>query len=148
MTDRPAELEEGHPDRDAGRMGAHGPDQGYVLKLLPLFRDELHLAPREELAAVERGIITVALKRASMFRRAPVIHDVRVAYTVWGFLDPEAPQELVSERRRRFEGAHHIAAHYAERRALADAVPADVLLQTPDEALAGYRRDWRSQLGL
>ena len=146
VLDRPAEREAGHPDRDAGRMGAQGPDQGYVLKLVPLLRDELHLSQREELAAVERGIVTVALKRASLFGRAPLIHDVRVAYTVWGFLDPDAPQELVAERRKRFEGVHHIAPHYAERRALADAVPADVLVQSPDEVLAGYRSDWRAQL--
>lgn len=148
MADRPSELNAGHPDRDAGRMGAHGPDQGYVLKLVPLLRDELHLTKGEELAAVERGIITVALKRASLFGRAPVIHDVRVAYTVWGFLDPQAPKELVDERRRRFEGVHHIAPHYPERRALADAVPAEALLLAPAAVLDAYRADWRAQLRL
>ena len=148
VLDRPGDLDEGHPDRDAGRMGSPGPDQGYVLKLIPLLRDELHLTTGEDLAAVERGVVGVALKRASLFGRAPVIHDVRVAYTVWGFLDPQAPAELVDERRQRFEGVHHIAPHYPERRALADAVPSEVLVQTPDQVLAGYRADWRSQLQL
>lgn len=148
VLDRPGELEDGHPDRDAGRMGSQGPDQGYVLKLLPVLRDELHLAAHEELPAVERGAVTVALKRASLFGRAPVIHDLRVAYTVWGFLDPDAPKELVDERRKRFEGVHHIAPHYTERQAIADSVPADVLRRSPAQVLDAYRADWRSQLRL
>ncbi len=145
---RPGELEDGHPDRDAGRMGSQGPDQGYVLKLIPLLRDELHLSKGEHLDAVERGVVAIALKRASLFGRAPVIHDVRIAYTVWGFLDAEAPAELVEERRKRFEGVHHIAAHYPERRSLADAVPVEVLRRSPGEVLEAYRSDWRSQLRL
>jgi hypothetical protein len=116
------------------------------LKLVPILRDELHLAAREELPAVEAGAVTVALKRASLFGRAPVIHDLRVAYTVWGFLDPDAPKELVDERRKRFEGVHHVAAHYPERRALADAVPVEVLRLGPAEVLERYRADWRAQL--
>jgi hypothetical protein len=146
--DRPGDLPAGQPDVDAGRMGAPGPDQGYVLKLLPVLRSKLHLQAGEQLAAVERGAVAVALKRASLFGRAPVIHDLRVAYTVWGFLDPDAPGELVDERRRRFEGVHHTAAHYAELRAVADAVPAAVLRGTPGEVENAYRSDWRSQLEL
>jgi hypothetical protein len=146
--DRPGDLDTGQPDVDAGRMGAPGPDQGYVFRLLPLLRDDVHLEAREDRAAVERGVVAVALKRASLFGRAPVIHDLRAAYAVWGFLDPNAPEELVRERRRRFEGVHHTAAHYPELRALADAVPAQVLRKTPDAILADYRADWRSQLSL
>lgn len=146
--DRPGDLDDGQPDIDAGRMGAPGPDQGYVFKLLPVLRDDIHLAANEKLAAVERGIVAVALKRASLFGRAPVIHDVRVAYTVWGFLDAQAPKELVDERRRRFEGVHHTAAHYPELRALADAVPARTLRGTPAGIERAYRADWRSQLSL
>ncbi len=146
--DRPGDLETGQPDPDAGRMGAPGPDQGYVLKLVPLLRDELHLAPGEDRRDVERGAVAVALKRASLFGRAPIIHDVRAAYTVWGFLDANAPQELVDERRRRFEGVHHTIAHYPELRAIADAVPAEVLRRDHGEILETYRNDWRAQLDL
>ena len=149
VADRPADLGgKGQPDADAGRMGSPGPDQGYVLKLLPLLRDELHLSEGERLADVERGGEVVALKRASLYGRAPVIHDLRVAYTLWGFLDANAPAELVAERRRRFEGIDHIAPHYPERRAVADAVPAASLRRTPEEVAQAYRADWRSQLSL
>ena len=30
-----------------------------------------------------------ALRRASMFSRAPVVHDLTIAFTIWGFLDAE-----------------------------------------------------------
>ena len=138
----------GQPNPDAGRMGAPGPDQGYILKLVPLLRSKLVLAPGELLADAEAGGVAVALKRASLFGRAPVIHDLQVAYTVWGLLDPSAPAELVAERVRRFEGVRLVAHHYPELRAVADAVPAATLRLTPDEAAERHRSDWRSLLAL
>ena len=101
---RPGELVTtgGQPDADAGRMGAPGPDQGYLLNLVPLLRDELHLTDGEALADVEAGGVAVALKRASLFGRAPIAHDLRVAYTVWGYLDAAPDAELVAARRARF----------------------------------------------
>ena len=150
QADRPGELitEGGQPSADAGRMGAPGPDQGYVHKLLPVLRDQLKLAEGEARADVEAGAIAVALKRASLFGRAPVIHDLRVAYTVWGFLDPTAPQDLVAERRRRFEGVHLTAHHYPELRAVADAVPEATLRLGPAEAASAHASDWRNLLAL
>lgn len=129
-------------------MGAPGPDQGYVLKLVPLLRSKLVVAPNELLADAEAGGVVVALKRASLFSRAPVIHDLRVAYTVWGLLDSSAPSELVAERVRRFEAVRLSAHHYPELRAVADAVPAATLLLKPDEIDELYRSDWRSLLAL
>ena len=146
----PADLvsDGGQPDVDAGRMGAPGPDQGYILKLVPLLRSKLHLAPNEREADAEAGGVVVALKRASLFGRAPVIHDLTVAYTVWGLLDPSAPAELVAERVRRFEGVRLSAHHYPELRAVADAVPAATLRLTPAEVAERHRSDWRSLLAL
>lgn len=66
MPDRPAEIPMGQPDADAGRMGAPGPDSGFVLKLLPVLRHKLVLTVGEEEAAVERGAVAIALKRASL----------------------------------------------------------------------------------
>ena len=129
-------------------MGAPGPDQGYLLTLVPLLRDELHLTGHEQLADVEAGGVAVALKRASLYGRAPVMADLRVAYTVWGFLDEQAPAALVAERAKRFEGVHLTAHHYPELRAVADAVPADALRQTPAQVAAAYAADWRVQLSL
>lgn len=147
---RPGELVTtgGQPDRDAGRMGAPGPDQGYLLKLVPLLRSELQLADGEQLADAEAAGVVVALKRASLFGRAPVVHDLRVAYTVWGLLDAAAPADLVTERTRRFEGIHLTAHHYPELRAVADAVPEATLRLSPTEAATRYAADWRSLLSL
>lgn len=149
LADRPGDFvgDAGTPDLDDGRMGAPGPDQGYVLKLVPLLSDELDLGDGLRLADAETVGAAVALKRASLFGRAPVIHDLRVAYTVWGLLGG-APAELVSERNRRFEGVHLTAHHYPELRAVVDAVPAEVLRLTPDEIADRHRRDWRSLLTL
>ncbi|WP_426571833.1 hypothetical protein [Aquihabitans sp. McL0605] len=148
--DRPAEVVNtgGQPEVDAGRMGAPGPDQGYLLGLVPLLRGELKLGKGEQQADVEAGGVAVALKRASLFGRAPVVHDLRVAYTVWGFLDDAAPAELVTERTRRFEGVHLTAHHYPELRAVADAVPEATLRLNPAEAASAHAADWRSLLSL
>ena len=148
--DRPGDLLDkgGQPDTDAGRMGSPGPDQGYALKLVGVLRDEVHLAPGEHLADVETVGVAVGLKRASLFGRAPVIFDLRVAYTVWGLLDAAAPPELVAERVRRFEGVHHTAHHYPELRAIVDAVPASTLRMSLDEVVEAHRGDWRSLLTL
>lgn len=148
--DRPGEVvgEGGQPSVDAGRMGAPGPDQGYLLTLVPMLRDELHLANGEQLADVEAGIVAVALKRASLFGRAPVVHDLRVAATVWGFLDPGAPAELVDQRRHRFEGVHLTAHHYPELRAVADAVPEATLRLTPAQVADAHAAGWRDLLAL
>jgi hypothetical protein len=147
---RPGELVTtgGQPDIDAGRMGAPGPDQGYVLKLVPLLRSELKLVGTEQVADAEAGAMAIALKRASLFGRAPVIHDVRIAYTVWGFLDGGAPSELVAERTKRFEGVHLTAHHYPELRAVADSVPESTLRLTPAEVASRHAADWRSLLSL
>lgn len=147
---RPGELVNsgGQPTVDAGRMGAPGPDQGYLLGLVPLVRPELVLSDGELLADVEAGAVAVALKRASLLGRAPMVHDLRVAYTVWGYLDREAPAELVAERRSRFEGVHLSAHHYPELRAVADAVPESTLRLSLLEVAATHSGDWRSLLAL
>ena len=148
--DRPGEVVTtgGQPDVDAGRMGAPGPDQGYLLKLVPLLRDELRLTDGEHRADVEAGGVAVALKRASLFGRAPVVHDLRVAYTVWGYLDASAAPDLVTERSARFDGVHHTAHHYPALRAVADAVPEATLRLTPDEVARAHAADWRSLLSV
>ena len=150
LTDRPAEVvgEGGQPDPDAGRMGAPGPDQGYVLTLLPLLRPDLQVGEGEEIRDVEAGAVAIATKRASLFGRAPVLHDLRVAYTVWGALDPRCPDELAAERRRRFEGIHLIAHHYPELRAVVDAVPESTLRLSPAEIDERYAARWQDLLVL
>jgi hypothetical protein len=124
--------------------GAQGPDQGYALKLAhEVFAPQLQLGGVDLDDAVA-GCVAVALKRASVFGRAPVAHDLRLAFSLFGFLDPVPPKELVDLRRRVFAGVSH-PHHYAEARAIADAVPEATLRRRHDDVAAG---EWRDLLDL
>jgi hypothetical protein len=90
--------------------------------------------------------VAVALKRASLFGRAPVIHDLTVALTIWGFLDAEPAQELVELRKGLFEEVWH-PHHYAELRRIVDLVPAATLRLVPGYLAVAHRSDWRALLG-
>jgi hypothetical protein len=142
---RPGDLRLGQ--ERGPRLGSPGPDQGFAITLAETLRADLHLRPGEHGDDVVAGCVAVALKRASLFRRAPVIHDLRIAFTLWGFLDEHADDELVAVRRPRFEGVAH-AHHYAEQRAIADAVPESTLRLTPDQVRSEYGAGWRSLLDL
>lgn len=140
-----AGLVAGQP-RGAG-FGNQGPDQGFALLLADRFRVDLQLRPGEHDDDAVTGCVGVALKRASMFGRAPVIHDLDVAFTIWGFLDSQAPDELVAYRRPLFEEVAD-PRHYPEQRAIVDLVPEATLLQVTEQAKAAYSADWKSALGL
>ncbi len=141
--DRPAEVvEHGQPEGD--RFGHQGPDQGYALRLARHFEGKLTLTPGEHERDALAGAVAVGLKRASIFGRAPVVHDLTIALTVWGFLG-EAPAELVALRKKLFEEVAH-PHHYAEQRNLVDLVPEATLRQTPAQVTAAHAADWRSLL--
>lgn len=142
MATRPADLRTRQPVGD--RYGWPGPDQGYALRLVHQFADRLVLAEGEERDDVVAGCLGVALKRASLFGRAPVIHDWTIAFTVWGYLD-EAPAELVALRRPLFEEVAD-PHHYEDARVIADLVPESTLRLSPDEVRQRHARDWRSLL--
>jgi hypothetical protein len=89
----------------------------------------------------------VALRRASLYGRAPVIHDFTMAFTMFGFLDAAAPADLVALRKGMFEGVANTAHHYSEGRAIVDSVPEASLLQTPAQLAAAYKANWRTALG-
>ena len=143
--ERPGEvLAEGQPRGD--RLGHQGPDQGYALSLARRFEGKLTLTPGEHEKDALAGAVAVALKRASLFGRAPVIHDLTVALTVWGYLDEQPAQDLVELRKRLFEEVWH-PHHYSELRRIVDLVPARTLRLTPDYLASVHRSDWRSLLG-
>lgn len=142
VANRPGEMVDGQPRGD--RFGTPGPDLGFALKIARTFTDRLHLTERETHDDAVAGCVAVAMKRASLFGRAPVVHDLTVAFTLWGFLG-EAPAELVALRHRLFEGVGH-AVHYVHRRELVDAVPESTLRLTPAQVTETHRRDWRSLL--
>ena len=142
LATRPGELTLGQPH--GAQLGNQGPDQGYVFSLVRRFEGKLTLTPGEHERDALAGAAAVALKRASLFGRAPVVHDLTVALTIWGFLG-EAPPELVAVRKPRFEEVAH-PHHYAEQRHVADLVPDTVLRMTPAQVTEAYRSDWRSLL--
>lgn len=143
--DRPGEVVVGARQPRGDMLGNPGPDQGYVLRLVRQFEGKLHLADGEARDDAFAGCIAVALKRASLFGRAPVIHDLKIAFTLWGFLDEAAPTELVERRRTMFAEVRN-AHHYAEQRSIADAVPESTLRMAPDAVTEKYRSDWASLL--
>lgn len=140
--DRPGDVvDTGQPS--GVLFGNQGPDQGFALKLAKSFDDELVLAPGEHRNDVVAGCVAVALKRASAFGRAPTVHDLRCAFSIFGFLDA-ADADLVALRQPLFEEVAH-PHHYAERRAIVDMVATDFLRQ-PHQRIIERARDWRSIL--
>lgn len=145
VPDRPAELTGFQPVGE--QLGFQGPDQGFAIKIANGFKDRLQLQPGEHASDTIKGCLGVALKRASLFSRAPVVHDLTIAFTIWGFLDPNPPAELVAARGSLFKGVGH-GPHYTEARAIADMVPQATLRQTPQQVAAAYPASWRTLVGL
>ena len=89
------------------------------------------------------GCTAVAMRRSAHFGRAPVIHDLTLAFTLWGFLDG-APADLAVTREPLFRAASH---HYQVQRTIADCVPVTTLRLTPEQ-VAERLVDWRKLLEL
>jgi hypothetical protein len=142
---RPGDLA-GRAQPGGPGLGVQGPDQGYALALARRLRDQLVLTDGESADDVIAGSLGIALRRASLFGRAPVIDDLRLAFNLFGFLDADAPSDLVDYRRQRFAEADS-AHHYAEVRELAVQVPEATLRMTAGE-VAARRSDWRALLAL
>ena len=136
--------------RQAG-LGVPGPDQGYALELAKRFADQLVLEPGEHSEDVLAGTVGIALRRASIYGRAPVAADIELALRLFGYLGradgTAAPSDLVEFRRGCFAGAAH---DYWRRRALANEVPAETLRLTPAILAERFEADpgfWRELLG-
>jgi len=97
------------------------------LKLARQVAGQATLEPNESVEDVIAGCATIAMRRASLFGRAPVVFDLQLAFTLWGCMGG-APPALVAERVARFRSVSH---HYAERLALADLVPESTLRLSP-----------------
>ena len=142
--DRPGEVVGG--ERPTGpALGNQGPDQGYAWMLIRRFEDQLELGEGEHAADVLAGCAGVALRRASLFGRAPVVHDVKVALTVFGFL-AQAEPGLVEWRRELFAEVSH-PHHYSRARLIADVVAEETLRLPHDAVSAGFADDIRTSLG-
>ena len=86
----------------AERLGHQGPDQGYVLSLAEHVRPRIKVTAGESIDDAIQGCIGIALRRASHFGRAPVIHDLDIALTMWGYFLDTPPADLVATRSRIF----------------------------------------------
>ena len=143
MPDRPAEISGFQPQGE--RRGNPGPDQGFALRIARQLAPSLRMQKGEHVEDAIRGCLGVALRRASLFSRAPVVHDLNMAFTMWGFLDETPPTDLIEFRRPLFEGLRHVGHHYAEARFVADIVPEATLRLAPAEIDASQ---WRDLLGV
>jgi len=144
--DRPAEIDGLQPV--GRRLGSQGPDQGFALRVAGRFRDRLHPGDGLTVDDAIRGCLGIALRRASMASRAPVVHDLTIAFTIWGFLDPDPPAELVAERRRLFAGVANVNHHYTEARHIVDLVPDSTLKAGVDRVVSIYPAQWRQLTGV
>ena len=129
------------------RMGAMGPDQGFALTIAHKLAPRLRVTEDERLDDAIRGCVNIALRRASLFSRAPVVHDLNIAFTIWGFYDEQPPDDLLARRAELFEGVGNVNHHYAEGRLIADLVPEATLRMTPAEAESAYPARWRELTG-
>ncbi|MGH9103642.1 MAG: hypothetical protein ACRDYD_11770 [Acidimicrobiales bacterium] len=139
---RPAELL--RPEQPSGAsLGVPGPDQGYAMGLAQRFRARLVLTEGEHAEDAEVGAVAVALRRAALFDRAPVVFDLEHAFTLWGFLG-EPPADLVAYRKALFQGVAH---DYWLQRSIAAQVPDAALRRTPAQ-VRDELGDWRALLEL
>ncbi len=147
LADRPGDVVGEVVQPTGPALGNQGPDQGYVLKLSSQFAGSLVLAPGEHEADAIAGACSVALRRASILGRGPVVDDLRLALTIFGYLS-EAPAELVTFRREMFDEVHHQVIHYRQARDIADLVPEMTLRSSVGSVEADHAVDWRGPLGL
>jgi hypothetical protein len=142
LATRPAEIQGTHQP-SGPLLGNAGPDQGYGIKLARSFTDKIRLQEHEHALDAVMGILPVALKRASIFGRAPVVYDFELAYTLFGFLG-DAPADLLAMRKELFSEASH---HYDLQREIADIVPESTLRLTPEQVRERLA-DWRGLITL
>lgn len=142
--DRPGDIAGRQPEGE--RLGFQGPDQGYVLTLAARARSRVMVTAGEDVDDALRGCSLIALRRASLFGRAPVVHDLDLALALWGFLDATPNADMLAVRRELFAGVAH-PHHYKEGRAIADMVPESTLRMTPAQVRERTVTSWRILTG-
>ena len=143
--DRKSEIVGRQPKGDG--LGNPGPDQGYVLLLAARVRDRIRVQPGESIDDVIAGSITIALRRAAQFGRAPVMADILIALTIWGWLLDNPPLDIVSIRQKLFAGLGNTVHHYAESRVIADMVPETTFRISLEKLTASMPMSWRALTG-
>jgi hypothetical protein len=147
VSHRPADYKPHPHAAHRPNTGIPGPDQGYALLLADRMRDRLRLTDLEHADDVLAGAVAIGLKRAALFGRAPVSHDIELALHLFGYLEG-APEELVEARERLFAGLAH---DYWQQRDLADLIPESTLglrLSEVRDRMAADPNAWRDLTGL
>ncbi len=139
------------PDRPGDRSGptvGHGaltgrpgPNVGFAYTLAERVKDRARLGPNEHIEDVVAVGAEVAGKRAALFGRAPVIHDVEHAMNVLGY-DGYDSAAFVEARTLLVLGAAH---DYERRRSVVDDV-SDELLRSSGIELKDRIEAWRSAI--
>jgi hypothetical protein len=143
---RPTDIEGRQPV--GVHLGYQGPDQGYVMTLASIMRSQVRVQPGEDVEDALKGCSLIALRRASLYGRAPVIHDLTIALTIWGYLDENPPSEQVQTRQPLFEGVRNTLHHYGDGRTIADMVPEATLRMMPNEVLRQMPHAWKELTGV
>lgn len=132
-------------------LGIPGPDQGYALELATHFEDRLALEPDERSTDVMAGAVAIAMRRASIFGRAPIRSDIEIALGLFGYLSRDEPApppaDLIALRRERFSGAEH---GYWVRRSLAESIPVTTLRLSVEALIKKLDEEpgiWRELVG-
>lgn len=142
---RPGEIEGRQPAGE--RLGYQGPDQGYIITLAQRAKSRVRVSAGENVEDALRGCSLIALRRASLFGRAPSVYDLNLALSVWGYLSDSPPADLVAVRKELFAGVGNALHHYKEGRDIADLVPESTLRMTPEAVAAQVATNWRSLTG-
>ena len=124
-----------------------GPRPGLRAHAGPPLRGQAHADRR---ASTRRtpwpGAVGVALKRASLFGRAPIVHDLTVALTIWGFLGEAAAR---ARRAAQATSSRRCGTRTTTRSCASSSTscPRTTLRRTPAQVTEAHRADWRSLLG-
>jgi hypothetical protein len=133
-------------ERQGAQLGSQGPDQGYAYTLVATVEDKVTLRPDEHWADASTLIVSVALKRASIYGRAPVIHDIGLAMALFGYDDASTDDALVDYRSAAADEVSH-SHHYGRLRDVVDRISDNTLKMKPADIAGERARNWQSLVG-
>ncbi|NNN10742.1 MAG: hypothetical protein HKL83_02655 [Acidimicrobiaceae bacterium] len=121
------------PDQHRGdRRGSPGPDMGYALKLGQRLKGTLELSPHEHEEDAIAAVVALAMKRASLFGRAPVSTDLEVSASLLGYRGGVSLEIKAKTAKLTFGVSHD----YQRLRTLVDSVIEESLRLPLDKAKA------------
>jgi hypothetical protein len=77
-----------------------------------------------------------------------VIHDLVFAFSIWGWMLLNPPDDLIASRKQLFSGLGRAAHQYSETRELVDKVPESTMIMTIEQIRTGMPGSWRALTGV